>query len=114
MTSLGATYPEVVEVLRQTRSCQCLSCPVEADALPQATSVYALKKTGKQISQGGESATGEDEEILSARLELGTTPTLFERGDGGRVRASEASDSPPRKTPAEKKTAARTTFRGSE
>jgi hypothetical protein len=114
LTFLGATYPEVVEVLRQARSCQCLNCPVEADALPQATSVYALKKTGKNMSTGGESANNDDEEILSARLELGSTPTLFERGDGARVRVSEASDLSPRKTPAEKKTAERTTLRGTE
>ena len=95
LATMGATYPDVVEVLKQARSCQCVCCPVESDALPQATSVYALKKagerakalTGKQLPD----ASDEDEEILNARLELGATPTLFEKDNAGRIQTSEST-----------------------
>jgi hypothetical protein len=109
LADMGATYAEVVEVLRQARGCQCVTCAVEADALPQATSVYALKKAGERARAhaDGAAADGSDDEdeILNARLELGSTPTLFEGGDG-RTRAS-ASGPRPRKEKDEKKTAQR-------
>jgi hypothetical protein len=73
MADLGATYPEVVELIRQADNCQCLSCRVRVDALPQATSVYDLVKMGK--AQPG-AANGD--ELLPAGQDLGATPTLYE------------------------------------
>jgi hypothetical protein len=95
VAELGGEYPEVVELLRQARHCECVSCPVEVDALPQATSVYALQKAGQRAKARADSVAGEDdEEVLTTRLDLGATPTLFEKGPGRRLRVSDAS--PPR------------------
>jgi hypothetical protein len=98
LAAMGATYPEVVEVLRQARSCRCVQCSVESDALPQATSVYALQKAGERARARAEGqitdASEDDEEILKARLDLGATPTLFEKDDKTKIRTSEFS--PPR------------------
>jgi hypothetical protein len=72
---LGGTYPEAVELLEQARDCQCLSCRVRMDALPQATSVFELVKAGKAESSGG---TDEMLDVLPGNLDLGETPTLYE------------------------------------
>src|SRR5262249_52316043 len=77
MGDLGATYPEVVELLRQADSCQCLSCRMRVDALPQAITVYDLVKAGK-----GKSGAAGDAELLPAGQDLGATPTLYETGRG--------------------------------
>lgn len=110
LADLGAAYPEVVEVVRQAKSCDCVTCAVEADALPQATSVYALKKAGERAKARGEGqaldAGAEDEEILNARLEMGATPTLFEKEESARARTYDAGDAP-RKAKGDKKTAER-------
>jgi hypothetical protein len=89
VAELGGDYATVTELLRQARRCDCVSCPVEVDALPQATSVYALKRAG-QKAKG--LAGADDEEVLSSRLDLGATPSLFDK-DGGnrRLHASEAT-----------------------
>jgi len=80
LAELGGQYPEAVELLRQADKCQCLSCPVKVDALPEATSVYSLARAG----QAGKQAVDEegtlrtDEEIVNARAEFSATPTLFD------------------------------------
>ena len=48
VAELGGDYATVTELLRQARRCECVSCAVEVDALPQATSVYALKRAGQR------------------------------------------------------------------
>jgi flagellar basal body P-ring protein FlgI len=92
VAELGGDYATVTELLRQARRCDCLSCAVEVDALPQATSVYALKRAGQQGKAGADGLAGADEEVLSGKLDLGATPALFDK-DGGnrRLHASEAS-----------------------
>ncbi|MFN4260995.1 MAG: flagellar basal body P-ring protein FlgI [Gemmataceae bacterium] len=75
MADMGGTYPDVVEMLRQSNRCQCVSCPVAIDALPQVTSVRDLAKAGTTPDgilqeQGAE--------IVTARGDFNVTPTLFE------------------------------------
>ena len=85
LADLGAGYSEVVEVLRQAKNSECVTCAVEADALPQATSVYALKKAGERAKARADGEAGDDDEaddLLNARHDLGSTPTLFDKGDG--------------------------------
>jgi hypothetical protein len=52
LAELGGSYPEVIDFLRQAREYHCVNCPIAADALPQATSVYELAKSGstKEVS----------------------------------------------------------------
>jgi flagellar basal body P-ring protein FlgI len=94
IAELGGEYATVAELLMQARRCDCVNCPVEVDALPQATSVYALRKAGQKAKAkaDGQPPETDDEELLSTRLNLGGTPSLFDR-DGGtrRVRPAEAS-----------------------
>ncbi len=92
VAELGGDYSTVTELLRQARRCDCVSCAVEVDALPQATSVYALKRAGQKTKAHGDGLGEDDEELLSGRLDLGGTPALFDR-DGGtrRLHASEAA-----------------------
>jgi hypothetical protein len=68
MAELGGHYPEVVALLQQAASCDVLSCRLRIDAVPQATSVHELAKSGKD---GGEFAAGQD---------LGRTPGLYQVG----------------------------------
>src|SRR5262249_19051265 len=101
VASLGGTYTDVVEMLRQTDRCHALSCRLATDAPPQATSVYDLAKGGSDPD-----FLKTDEEVLKARADFGATPNLFERGTGKRSerRASEEASARPK---AEKKTAER-------
>jgi hypothetical protein len=71
MADLGATYPEVVEMIQQANSTRALSCRARVDAVPQAVSVYELAKVGR-----GRGA----EDLLPAGQQLGTTPTLYQSG----------------------------------
>jgi len=91
---LGGDYPAIAELLRQARRCEGLTCSVEVDALPQATSVYALKRAGQRSKGHGEGLTGteDDEEVLSTKLDLGATPSLFDKDNGNRrLHASDAT-----------------------
>jgi hypothetical protein len=76
MADLGAMYPEVVALLQQADQCQCLSCRVRSDALPQAASVYDLAEAGR--GKPGKRAGAP--EPLPGGQELGATPTLFDSG----------------------------------
>jgi hypothetical protein len=98
VAELGGEYPTVTELLRQARRCDCVTCAVEVDALPQATSVYALKKAGQRARARADGLPVEDDdEVLSTRLDLGATPTLFEKDNGRRLRPADASASRDRK-----------------
>ncbi len=77
----GGTYAEATELLAQADKCRCVSCPVRADALPQATTVYELAKAGRDNPQPG------DEEVIRLQLDLGATPNLL-------------ADAPSRRSPA--------------
>src|SRR5262249_33039520 len=73
LAQLGGSYPDAVELLRQTDRNKCLSCPVAVDALPEAPSVQQLAISGRETK-----AT--DSEIINARADFGSTPSLFQHG----------------------------------
>lgn len=88
LAKMGAEYTDAVEVLRRADQLQCLNCPVAIDALPQATSVYDLAKAGA----GDPELLKTHPEILDAKADFGSTPTLFEKGTGGRSRSAITRD----------------------
>jgi hypothetical protein len=73
MAGMGSQYPEAVALLQQANKCDCLSCRVRFDALPQAVSVYELVKAGKD-------APGAASDLLPGGQDLGLTPTLYDTG----------------------------------
>ncbi len=77
---MGGAYPEAVELVHQAGTYNGLSCPVAFDALPQAPSVQALAKKGAEDPD----FFGTDKEIMSARENLGATPTLFDKSGAQR------------------------------
>jgi hypothetical protein len=48
MADMGASYADVVEVLRQANDCRCMTSHVRFNALPQAVTAYDLVKAGKE------------------------------------------------------------------
>jgi hypothetical protein len=88
LAGLGGTYAEVVELLRQAKTCQCVSCPVEVDQLPQALSVYELARAGRASSD----LLTTDAEILNARPDFGATPTLYQKDGVTRKRSDVEQD----------------------
>ena len=101
VAELGGEYPTITELLRQARRCEGITCAVEVDALPQATSVYALKKAGQRAKARADGLTvdADEDEILSTRLNLGATPTLFDRGDPHACIAPMPPSRPPDRRP---------------
>ena len=73
LADLGASYPEVTELLRQAHATERLSCRLRCDALPQATSVFDLADAGK----GG---AGLERAEAAGIAPLGPTPSMFETG----------------------------------
>nr|BAL54478.1 flagellar P-ring protein precursor FlgI [uncultured Planctomycetota bacterium] len=67
---LGATYPDVVEMLLQAQRIQCLSCRLAIDALPEAVSVRELAASGALETTA---ASAEDEREPS----FGLLPNIF-------------------------------------
>jgi hypothetical protein len=86
LARLGGTYSEVVEFLRQTDHCKCLSCDVAVDALPQATSVYDLARAGASNSDLLQTSP---ETGSSRGAEFNPTPTLFEKSAAAKSRVEE-------------------------
>jgi hypothetical protein len=79
----GATYPEVIEVIRQADGCKNLTCRVRNDALPQAVTVQQLALAGREKPPG---ARKDDEEqrvdtvqLIKPDPSLGATPTLYQK-----------------------------------
>jgi hypothetical protein len=97
MAAMGATYADVVELLGQMDKCRTLTCRVAVDALPQATSVYDLAKSGHDLD-----ALKADEEVLKARADFGATPNLFEAKAERRSRSG-TEEASARKTKDDKK-----------
>jgi hypothetical protein len=94
MASAGATYPEVIELIRQADSCKNLSCRVKFDALPQAVSVEEVAEAGRRDAIREKQAQPAEEsvsEVLIIKpIGLGRTPTLY---DNGTARQPAALDS---------------------
>jgi hypothetical protein len=80
LSSLGGTYPDVVEVLSRMDRIRCMDARLAVDALPQATSVIDLAKAGT----GDLDLLDTDSEGAETRADLGSTPTLFEKGTSSR------------------------------
>jgi hypothetical protein len=78
---MGATYPDVVELLLRSQKYKNVSCRVAVDALPQSASVY-------QLAYEGVRAKAQQQAEEAEEVELGTTPNLFAL-PGRRVRSSE-------------------------
>lgn len=74
MSELGGNYADAVELLRQAESARGLNCAVKADALPKAPSVYDLVRAGVQYA-----GQGKADGASNVQLEIGVTPTLYER-----------------------------------
>lgn len=72
MADMGATYAEALEMLRQARRCDCLTCELKSDALPQAVTVQELDRAGK----AGD-LVDSDGKLIAAPQDLGATPTLY-------------------------------------
>jgi hypothetical protein len=62
------------ELLRRADKIECLSCQVAVDAVPQVTEVYDLAKAA---AGGEEELLKTHPEILAAKAEFGSNPTLF-------------------------------------
>ncbi|NBO92082.1 MAG: hypothetical protein EBV06_07170 [Planctomycetia bacterium] len=65
MASMGGQYSDVLTLLQQAGSSDCVSCRVRLDALPTAVRIEEL------------AASGADSSLLPAGQELGQTPTLY-------------------------------------
>jgi hypothetical protein len=89
----GASYPEVVELIRQADQCRSLSCRVRQDALPQVVSAEQLALAGRRLA--GHKQPGEQSadavELIKPDKELGETPALYQAA-GGRRSATLDSD----------------------
>jgi flagellar basal body P-ring protein FlgI len=83
LAEMGASYSEVVDILRQADQCQGMTCALAQDALPQATDVFDLVKEGQRDSKSAGA-----EEIRKAKADFGATPTLFEKTANRRSRTT--------------------------
>jgi flagellar basal body P-ring protein FlgI len=88
LAAMGGEYADAVEFLRRVDQLQCLNCPVAVDALPQATSVYDVAKAGA----GDAEFLKTNPEILNARADFSSTPTLFEKNTGSHSPSAIAQD----------------------
>jgi hypothetical protein len=92
LADVGGTYPEAVELLRQAHACQCVSCAVAIDQLPQAVSVQELARAGSRDPE----LLRLDGAILDARPDFGDTPTLYQKDADRRPRAEADGAAAPR------------------
>ncbi len=70
MAELGGAFPEAVALLQQADKCECLTCRVRYDALPQAPDVNDLVRAGKE--------PGGLEALVPGGQDLGLTPNLYD------------------------------------
>jgi hypothetical protein len=84
MSAAGATYPEIIELIRQADSCKNLSCRVNFDALPQAVPVEEVAEAGRRDAirekQGRTAEENASEVQIIKPIGLGRTPTLYDNG----------------------------------
>jgi hypothetical protein len=69
MAELGGAFPEAVALLQQADKCECLSCRVRYDTLPQAPPVDDLVRAGRE---------GGSAELVPGGQDLGLTPNLYD------------------------------------
>lgn len=82
LAKMGATYPEVIEVIRQADSCKNLTCRVRIDALPQALQIDEMAKAGKEKVKMD---LAQDVQIIKPDPNFGGTPTLFQKANARRT-----------------------------
>lgn len=82
MGNMGATYPEVVDLLQQAQQIKSLACNLRIDALPQAISVEELARIGRRGDLSEDSP-------IKGQIDPRSTPNLFE---GSTRTVREASD----------------------
>lgn len=83
MAAQGASFAEVIELLRQSDSCRCLSCRLRHDALPQAVTVQQLAAAGKAEGEKARNPKTPKpvdgvEIIKPDTVDLGATPALYQ------------------------------------
>jgi hypothetical protein len=99
MAGRGASYPEVLELLRQADGCRNLSCRVRHDALPQAARVEEIARAGRQkLEEDGKPRPENEVALIKPDSDFGATPTLFEV-TAGRRKPSEAERALLRESP---------------
>jgi hypothetical protein len=79
----GATYPEVLELIRQADEGRALSCRLRHDALPQAVTVQQLAQVGREEADrlknpAAPRPTNAVEIVKTDNLDLGATPALYQ------------------------------------
>lgn len=75
----GASYPEVIEMIRQADACKNLSCRVRNDALPQAVTVEQLAQAARQDKDDAQEQSLDRVELIKPDASFGATPTLYEK-----------------------------------
>jgi HEAT repeat protein len=85
LADLGGMYPDAVDLLRQADHCHSLTCRVAIDAMPQATEVEDLARKTKDDPD----FQSLEQELLSADMDLGATPTLYDQTGTRRLRPIE-------------------------
>jgi hypothetical protein len=81
LAKAGASYPEVVEILRQADGCKSMTCRVRNDALPQVLTVEQLVAAGRE-QLGKESASRV--QVIKPDASFGATPTLYQKATARR------------------------------
>ncbi|MBI1917623.1 MAG: flagellar basal body P-ring protein FlgI [Planctomycetes bacterium] len=93
MASQGASFAEVIELLRQADLCRSLSCRLRHDALPQTVTVQQLAEAGradaekKRHPQPGAKPADAIEIIKPDTADLGATPALYQEPTSSRPAA---------------------------
>jgi hypothetical protein len=72
----GASYPEVIEVIRQASACKNLTCRVVTDALPQAITAEQVAGAGRQDLKKD---SPETVQLIKPDANFGATPTLYQK-----------------------------------
>lgn len=83
----GATYPEVIEIIRQADGCKNLTCRVKHDALPQAVPLEDVVQAARKEAERKKLGQSEEENVAEVQIikpDLGATPTFFDAGKARR------------------------------
>lgn len=73
MATLGAGYPEALELIQQADNCKSVTCRVRRDALPQTVTVQELAK----IARSGHGIDLSEADLRRTGSEPGALPDLF-------------------------------------
>ena len=76
LAGMGASYPDVLELIQQADHTKSVTCAVRRDALPRTLTVHELARIARQ----GKSIELNDEDLLRSGSEPGALPGLFSSG----------------------------------